>query len=189
MYSLDPTIVRPGCPLREELVHRQATGAFGEDPDSYIEEFMLRLADGKVFSRSFHTADGRIVQTTHQPIADGGWVSTHQDVTESQGAEMALRKNEHVLQSTFDHMIEGIGIFDADFNLVAANRRYRELLGIPAELCEPRTPWRTSCATAPSAAITDHAMSRKWCAPGWRSPATPGTNSSKASCLTAPSWK
>jgi PAS domain-containing protein len=140
MYGLDAAIVRPGCALHDDVAARAAERTLGRDADLYCREFLARVAQGESFSQSHRTADDRIVETTHQPIASGGWISTHQDITKRRRAEAALRKNEHVLQNTFDHMAEGISIFDADLNLVAANSRYRELLGIPEALARPGTP-------------------------------------------------
>ena len=133
-------IVRPGCALRHELARRRPNVLAGMIATAIAGSSSLRFAEGKAFTTRTGRPIDRIVETTHQPIAGGGWVSTHQDITKRRRAEMALRKNEHVLQSTFDHMAEGISIFDADLNLVAANRRYRELLGIPEALSRPGTP-------------------------------------------------
>jgi diguanylate cyclase (GGDEF)-like protein/PAS domain S-box-containing protein len=46
-------------------------------------------------------------------------------------AETALRESMLVLERTFQHMDQGIGIFNPDLRLVAMNRRARELLAVP----------------------------------------------------------
>lgn len=140
IYRLDAATVKPGCPLHLELGHRKAGGLLIDDPERYASRLLDRMVEGKSFSYSLRSVDGRVIRVLDQPLTGGGWVSTHEDITKRYRAEVALRKNKHVLQSTFDHMAEGIGIFDADLNLVAANRRYCELLGIPLALSRPGTP-------------------------------------------------
>jgi PAS domain S-box-containing protein len=141
MYQLDPAVIRPGCSLEEDVAHRKRTGSLAEDPQQYCAELLARLAEGKTIIRSLRTADGRVMQVVHRPILGGGWVSTHEDVTKHRLAETALRENEHVLRSTFDHMTEGISIVDAKLVIVAANHRFRELLNLPVELCRAGALW------------------------------------------------
>jgi adenylate cyclase len=46
-----------------------------------------------------------------------------------------------VLRVTFDHMAQGVAMFDAEHNLVAWNRQFGDLLGLPAELLDPSTTY------------------------------------------------
>jgi methyl-accepting chemotaxis protein len=87
MYRLSPDIVRPGCTLRELIQHRKDTGLFSGDVDSYCQSIIDGVRSGK--SRSFYVqaSDGRIVLAKNEPLPDGGWVSTHEDVTEQRRAE------------------------------------------------------------------------------------------------------
>lgn len=80
MYSLSPEIVRPGCTLFDVIHHRKETGSLSEDVEQYCEE-VLRNKD-RSGSNLVETSDGRLVEITNEPIADGGWLVTHEDVTE-----------------------------------------------------------------------------------------------------------
>jgi signal transduction histidine kinase/DNA-binding response OmpR family regulator len=46
-----------------------------------------------------------------------------------------------VLQATFDHMGQGVTMFDAEHRLVAWNRQFRDLLGLPASLLSRDTTY------------------------------------------------
>ena len=142
MYGLDSAIIKPGCLLREDMEHRKSVGSFAGDPEEYCSIVLARVATGKPFDRLWESADGRAIHIIHRPMRDGGWVSTHDDITEMRRAENAMHASNHVLESTFEHMDQGITIFDADLKLLAANRRCRELLDIPEELCKQGTPFR-----------------------------------------------
>ena len=54
-------------------------------------------------------------------------------------ASEALQQNRGMLQTAIDQVEQGISVFDADFRLSSWNRRFRELLDLPAELGQPGT--------------------------------------------------
>jgi diguanylate cyclase (GGDEF)-like protein len=88
MYSLSPAIVRPGCTLRELLRHRAEIGSsVSDDHELYITELLDAIGQGKIFNKITTLSDGRIVSVANHPMADGGWVATHEDVTEEKRAE------------------------------------------------------------------------------------------------------
>jgi diguanylate cyclase (GGDEF)-like protein/PAS domain S-box-containing protein len=80
MYGLSPEVVRPGCTLRDVIQHRSETGSFPGNVDQYCED-VLRNTD-KSGTKVVETSDGRLMEITNEPIADGGWLVTHEDVTE-----------------------------------------------------------------------------------------------------------
>jgi diguanylate cyclase (GGDEF)-like protein/PAS domain S-box-containing protein len=87
MYGLSPEQVRPGCTLRDILEIRRLTGTFPDEPKDYVERQLPALARGKTISRLHELPDGRTIAVITQPIADGGWISTHEDITERRRAE------------------------------------------------------------------------------------------------------
>jgi diguanylate cyclase (GGDEF)-like protein len=88
MYGLSPAIVRPGCTLRELLHHRAEIGSsVADDPEQYITELLDAIGQGKIFNKITTLSDGRIVSVANHPMVDGGWVATHEDVTEEKRAE------------------------------------------------------------------------------------------------------
>jgi PAS domain-containing protein len=55
-------------------------------------------------------------------------------------ADRARRQSRELLETTFEHMDQGISVTDANLNQLGNNRRFRELLGFPESLCVPGTP-------------------------------------------------
>jgi methyl-accepting chemotaxis protein len=84
MYKLSPEVVKPGLRLRELIEHRKQTGLFTGDADKYCKEIMDGIAAGKTSKFVVNASDGRIIHAINAPTPDGGWVSTHEDVTEQQ---------------------------------------------------------------------------------------------------------
>ena len=96
MYRLSSQVVKPGCSLRELLNHRVATGSFlSEDPDRYLSELRAMLAQGKTVSRTMELTDGRVIAVSNRPMEDGGWVATHEDVTEAKQTEQRILHMAH----------------------------------------------------------------------------------------------
>ena len=60
------------------------------DPKQYCAEVVSKLALGKVSSLIFETKAGREVLVTNSPMAAGGWVATHKDITERRIAEAKI---------------------------------------------------------------------------------------------------
>ena len=96
MYRLSSQVVKPGCSLRELLKHRVAAGSFlSEDPDRYLSELRALLAQGKTVSRTTELTDGRVIAVSNRPMEDGGWVATHEDVTEAKQTEQRILQMAH----------------------------------------------------------------------------------------------
>jgi len=87
MYKVSPQIVRHGCSLRQLIAHRKDTGLFNGDVDSYCQKILDSAARGEAHHVFVKANDGRIVLAKNEPVAGGGWVSTHEDVTEQRRAE------------------------------------------------------------------------------------------------------
>src|SRR5471032_571729 len=96
MYGLSPDIVRPGCTLRELLRHRAEIGSsVADDSEQYITELLDAIGHGKIFHKITTLSDGRIVSVANHPMVDGGWVATHEDVTEEKRAEERIMHVAH----------------------------------------------------------------------------------------------
>jgi methyl-accepting chemotaxis protein len=86
MYSLSPDIVRPGCTLQALIQHRKDTGLFSGDVDSYCRAILKAVAAKESMQVYVPASDGRIVLAKNEPLPNGGWVATHEDVTEQRQA-------------------------------------------------------------------------------------------------------
>jgi diguanylate cyclase (GGDEF)-like protein len=87
MYGLSTEVAVPGCTLRDLLEHRAAVGAFAGSPEDYIVELMEDVAAGKTSSGIVKSVDGRVFSIVRNPIVGGGWIATHEDITDRQRAE------------------------------------------------------------------------------------------------------
>jgi diguanylate cyclase (GGDEF)-like protein len=87
MYGLSPDLVKPGCTLRDLLDYRIAAASFSGDPDEYVAKLADQLSAGETFSNVVKSEDGRVFLIVNKPLQGGGWLATHEDITERQRAE------------------------------------------------------------------------------------------------------
>ena len=95
MYGLSSDVVKPGLTLRALLVHRQEIGSFDGDVDEYCSSVWRSMAMGKTAHSIMQNPDGRSVLVVNKPVASGGWVATHEDITERMRAEEQIRHLAH----------------------------------------------------------------------------------------------
>ena len=82
MYGLTSEDVKPGSTLTEVLDKRVAKGTFSLDADQYRREFLSAYNQGRTTTKEVRSAGGRLLLVTNHPIKGGGWVTTHEDITE-----------------------------------------------------------------------------------------------------------
>ena len=87
MSQLPSEIFQKGTPLREILIRRAQAGTFAGNPDQYVADTIKQAAEGLAEEKTFELQDGRTISLVFCPLADGGWVSTHSDVTKQRIAE------------------------------------------------------------------------------------------------------
>jgi transcriptional regulator with PAS, ATPase and Fis domain len=89
VYGIDPAVLRPGMTLRDVVDLRVAVGSA---PDMSPERYMIWRDSIQVSDKPSDTtvklANGRVIAIRHRPMKDGGWVATHDDVTERHSAEL-----------------------------------------------------------------------------------------------------
>jgi diguanylate cyclase (GGDEF)-like protein/PAS domain S-box-containing protein len=90
MYGLSCEIAKSGTPLCDLLGYSINAGTFADDPEDHIARLMEGIAEGKIVSNTVHLNDGRTFFIASKPITGGGWLATHEDVTERRRAEAQI---------------------------------------------------------------------------------------------------
>ena len=81
MYGLTPDDVKVGATLSEVLDRRVAKGTFSRDPQQYRKEFLAGVREGRTMVHEVKSR-GRLLLVTNHPMKGGGWIGTHEDITE-----------------------------------------------------------------------------------------------------------
>jgi methyl-accepting chemotaxis protein len=87
MYELTPDDVKPGATLTEVLEKRVGKGTFSRDPKAYRKEFLAAVAQGRTIVHEVKSKGGHLLLVTNHPMRGGGWIGTHEDITERRQAE------------------------------------------------------------------------------------------------------
>src|SRR5262245_15884731 len=93
MYGLSPDVIKPGCSFREVVAHRKETGSFTGNVDHYVDRLLRDI--GQRNAMVIETPDGRSIQVVNEPLPDGGWVGTHEDITERRLVEERIAHLAH----------------------------------------------------------------------------------------------
>ena len=91
LYTLPPDLTLAGAPLQRILDHRALSGAAPVDVSNYFDFADEAQAAQSARSRRFKLLDGRTVRVAYNPTSSGGFVATHEDVTQAVQAEEQIR--------------------------------------------------------------------------------------------------
>ena len=87
VYSIAPERLRPGMTLREILQERVAAGSYYGDANTHVENRMAAAHDTQRSDSIVELKNGRAIHVVRQPLKTGGWLATHEDVTERRQME------------------------------------------------------------------------------------------------------
>ncbi|MGV8833895.1 MAG: putative bifunctional diguanylate cyclase/phosphodiesterase [Devosia sp.] len=91
IYSLPKRLVRPGTQLEDILGHLFDLGmSSGATREEYIQ-WRRELIARREYGKTIHELNNRTIMMQHHPMKDGGWVSTHEDITEQRQNEARIR--------------------------------------------------------------------------------------------------
>src|SRR2546423_3738036 len=86
LYSLPPELLKVGTTHEAIIAHRVTHGilAGGSSAGAVHEKLSAlgQLPADQISSRIDKLADGRLIRVIRQPMKGGGWVATHEDITE-----------------------------------------------------------------------------------------------------------
>jgi diguanylate cyclase (GGDEF)-like protein/PAS domain S-box-containing protein len=121
IYRLSPDHLLTGMPLGEIVAHRIAAGTCAMSVDAYLA--LARSVNSDTGPRTWTATlpNGRIIQVCHQPMAGGGWISTHEDVTEL-AATRQIADERISLQTLIDWVPDYLWVKDAQSRFIVVNR-------------------------------------------------------------------
>ncbi len=106
LYRLPPELLKVGATHEAIIAHRVMNGLLkGEQTTGAVDKKLGALgrhSSDKISSRVDELADGTLIRVTRQPMKGGGWVATHEDITERHRLEneretMLAQENRRVL--------------------------------------------------------------------------------------------
>jgi Signal transduction histidine kinase len=131
-------VLRPGVPFSDIsrwTVENGIVANVDDDPETWLCDRLYRHSN-PTDPMVVRLSTGRWLQIHERPTQDGGIVGIYTDITEVKLDEQRRREQELaeksvLLQSTLDHLMQGVSVFDKHYRLVAWNDRFLELLDLP----------------------------------------------------------
>jgi diguanylate cyclase (GGDEF)-like protein len=91
MYDLPKELGRPGTTFRQIIEARIAKGLYvGDKPEDYLRERLAAASEMEANTKVQEMSDGRSIAIIHEPMKHGGWVATHEDITQLRQTEAQL---------------------------------------------------------------------------------------------------
>src|SRR5450432_2076909 len=91
LYALPAELTVAGTPLQDILDHRAASGSSPIEMATYFDVIGEAEAAGRARSARVVLHDGRTIRIAHNPMSSGGYVATHEDITDAVRAEEQIR--------------------------------------------------------------------------------------------------
>lgn len=114
LYKLPPELLRPGTTHDAIIKHRVTNGILaGETSDSAAKQKLANLgkhSSDKKSARIDQLADGRLVEVVRTPMLGGGWLATHEDISDRAqlASEQARRSLVEGAIASFRTRMEGV---------------------------------------------------------------------------------
>jgi diguanylate cyclase (GGDEF)-like protein len=95
IYGIPLEKIVPGMSLRRIMELRLECGGYHGDAETYITRRLAVNRDNEAAHSIVELHNGRIVQLVRKPLKNGGWVSTHEDITERRQIEAKIAHMAH----------------------------------------------------------------------------------------------
>jgi len=129
IYRLEPEQVRPGATLREIMQARSAAGTAAMPVDDYVALVTASRNSNSPSNWTVELEDGRTIKIHDQPMPDGGWVATHEDITAFEFTRAAA--NERLsLQALIDWVPDNLWVKDAASRFLISNNATAIQIGL-----------------------------------------------------------
>jgi len=99
LLDYPPELMRAGRPIADLMRYNAARGWYGSgDGEAHVEKRLAHMRAGSPHLSERRRGDGRVIEVRGQPLPDGGYVSTFNDVTTYKHVEDELREINETLE-------------------------------------------------------------------------------------------
>src|SRR5215210_291790 len=138
MYGLTEEVVRVGVLMRDIIEHAARQGFFRHATAEEVwAKRTAKMRPGKPFQTPLNLRNGRTFILHYHPMADGGWVTLCEDVTERHRMERELHQQYERFDQAVNHMSHGLAMFGPDERLIVCNAQYLKMYGLDPAVAKP----------------------------------------------------
>src|SRR6185295_1798606 len=139
LYGLGPDDALPGTPLVELMRQSIDRGMHAAklSPEKFFADFIKRVTIDREPVVYRRLTNGKLLAVRHEPLENGSWVGTYEDITERERAADALKEQHSRFDVALNNMAHGLCMFDRDLRLIVSNKRYAAMFNLPPEVVHP----------------------------------------------------
>jgi PAS domain S-box-containing protein len=141
-FGVPPDFIKPGDHIEKMVRFMAGRGDLGPgDPEAATRTALEWLWTGEAQQFERKQQDGRIFEVRRVPLPDGGYITTHVDVTEArrrerdlQEAHARLQRQTEIFSTLIEHLPVGVNLIDRDQRFMAFNRLFLDFFDIPPDM-------------------------------------------------------
>jgi PAS domain S-box-containing protein len=125
-----PDLCQPNVALADLFLHNAKRGDYGEgDAAQQVADRIRQVRESGSIDVDQTLSNGRILSSHYRPLADGGFATTYQDVTELRRAEVILRSDRERYELVTEAISEGIYDWDIVSDTLHVTDRLNQIFG------------------------------------------------------------
>ncbi len=141
-FGVPADFVKPGDHIEKLVRFMAERGDFGPgDPEAVVEKHLEWLWSGEPQQFERKQQDGRVIEVRRVPLPDGGYITTHVDVTEArqrerdlEEAHARLQRQTEIFSTLIEHLPVGVNLVDRDQRFMAFNRLFLDCFDMPPDM-------------------------------------------------------
>jgi diguanylate cyclase (GGDEF)-like protein len=161
VFNIPEGLIQPGLSLRDLLRRLEDAGIVTGDQEKYAASVIADMAAGKKTQSLKLLKDGRTVCITNRPLPGGGWVATHEDITERVRAEQRAREANDYLRGVIEALPAGLIIYDSEDRYVLCNKRFEAMYPRTADMRVPGMSFEAILRAGLARGVYDEALGRE----------------------------
>src|SRR5436305_5390206 len=143
LYGLGPNDAQPGTPLTELMRQSIDRGMNNvKSAEQFFAEFIKRITVDRETVVHRRLTSGRLLAVRHEPMANGCWVGTYEDITDRERAADELKEQHRRFDVALNNMAHGLAMFDSDMRIIVCNKRYVDMFGLSPDVVRPGATMR-----------------------------------------------
>ena len=131
MYGFSPEVAVPGRKLRDIIAYRIEKGGLSANPDEIATKVLMLVAKGKPWKSVSELKNGKLIDIMTHPMVGGGWVATHDDVSDQRRADRHLQRTQKFLASVIENVPTAVTVKDAkNLRYLLVNKAAEKFFGL-----------------------------------------------------------
>ena len=124
-FGYSESLIYIGKPIKEVLEYSAKRGDFfNKDPNAEITKRIRYLEKKSPYTTTRETSSGAIIKATGEPMPDGGFVTTYQDITKSVKSAALLRKANEELESRVQERTSELEVLTQELKQITRSKTH-----------------------------------------------------------------